>query len=94
MRVPVLKTVANPPKMLLAPFMLGAANFATQVPLLVMGLAFDVNPLWFLVTILIGHIVMIALGAKDQHLARILISAGKFRKTVNIYKCKGNKLAP
>ena len=94
MRVPVLKTVANPPKMLLAPFMLGVANFATQVPLLVMGLAFDMNPLWFMVSIFIGHICMIVLGTKDQHLSKILVSAGKFRKSINIYKCKGNKLAP
>jgi len=94
MRVPVLKTVANPPKLLLAPFMLGIANFTTQVPLLVMGLAFDLNPLWFMVSILIGHIVMVILGSKDQHLARILVSAGRFRKSVNIYRCKGNKLAP
>ena len=94
MRVPVLKTVANPPKLLFAPFMLGLANFATQVPLMAMSLAFGTNPLWFMITIAIGHIIMIILGSKDPHLAKILISSGKFRKSVNIYRCKGNKLAP
>lgn len=95
MRVPVLKTVANPPKLLLAPFMLGIGNFVVQAALLVISLGFDVNPLLFLATIAIGHILMIILGSKDQHLAKILVSSGKFsKKSLNIYKCKGNKLAP
>lgn len=96
MREPLLKAVAMPPKMFWAPFLPAAANLAVQFPFMfiAMGL-YQANPVMFIFPILIGHVFLIAYGAKEPHLSNMMRTYGPMAKpSHNIYKSKGNKLAP
>lgn len=96
MREMILKAVANPPKILWGPFIPVVMNFGIQFPLMFMaiGLA-DINPLFFLFSVLISHIVIIILGVKEPHLSNMLQAYGQtYRRTRNLYKVKGMKFAP
>lgn len=96
MREMVLKAVANPPKILWGPFLPVLLNIGLQFPLMFMAIGiFDINPLLFLVSILIVHIVIIGLGTKEPHLSTMLQAFGQTHKaTRNLYKAKGMKFAP
>ena len=65
MREVILKAVANPPKILWGPFLPVLVNLGVQFPLMFMfmGVA-GANPLWFMVTLLAGHVFAVFLGAK------------------------------
>ena len=97
MREPILRAVAMPPRLFLAPFVLAMANFVVQVAwmFLLLGL-FDVNPLFPLVSVLLVHAFLIVVGTKEPHLANMLQAHGKSGPSVthNIYKSRGVKLAP
>lgn len=96
MRELVLKAVANPPKILWGPFLPVLLNIGLQFPLMFIAIGvFDVNPLMFLVSIAVAHIVIIGLGAKEPHLSTMLQAFGQTHKTTtNLYKAKGMKFAP
>jgi hypothetical protein len=54
-----------------------------------------VNPLWFMISLVLGHVFAIALGAKEPHISTMIQAFGPAsKKTVNLYKGKGNKFAP
>ena len=57
MREPILRAVAMPPRIFLAPFIPAMANFVIQAAwmFILIGM-FNVNPLVSLITILLGHI--------------------------------------
>lgn len=96
MREMVLKAVANPPKILWGPFLPVLLNIGLQFPLMFMAIGiFDINPLLFLVSILVVHVFIIGLGAKEPHLSTMLQAFGQTHKTThNLYKAKGMKFAP
>ena len=96
MREIVLKAVANPPKILWGPFLPVLLNIGLQFPLMFMAIGiFDINPLLFLVSILVVHIFIIGVGAKEPHLSTMLQAFGQTHKTTrNLYKAKGMKFAP
>jgi len=55
----------------------------------------NMNPLIFIATTALGHIAVIALGAKDPHMSTMIQAFGQSRHiSTNLYKCKGNKFAP
>ena len=93
---PILKSVAMPPRFLWAPQVPAIANFAIQMIVCLLCIAFfDTNPLVFLITIVIGHICLIGLGMKEPHLSNMLKSRGPFIKRYrSIYHQSGIKLAP
>ena len=97
MREPILKAVAMPPRLFLAPFSLAAANFVVQIAwmFLLIGV-FDVNPLFSVGAILLAHMGLVVAGAREPHLARMLECWGKSGPAVthNIYPERGVKLAP
>lgn len=96
MREIILKAVANPPKILWGPFLPVLVNMAIQFPLMFMfmGTA-GVNPLWFMISLLLGHVAAVALGAKEPHISSMIQAFGPAsKKTNNLYSVKGNKFAP
>ena len=95
MQEQILKAVAVPVRILWAPAVPAILNFGLQVPFLLMWLSLHKNPLLFLITIPIGHLIILAYSAKEPHLSN-MIKANRyfFTKSHSIYSSKGNKLAP
>ena len=96
MREIILKAVANPPKILWGPFLPTMLNMGVQFPIMFMFLGtFNVNPLVFMATIVIGHIFCIGLGVKEPHISAMIQAYGQtYRKTNNLYPEGGNKFEP
>ena len=97
MRAPILKAVAMPPRIFLAPFVLAMANFTIQAAwMFILIGAFGVNPLVSLTTIVLGHFALVIAGTREPHLSRMLQAWGKNGPAIshNIYKSRGVKLAP
>ena len=95
MQEQILKAVAVPVRILWAPAVPAILNFVLQIPFLMMWLAMQKNPLIFLVTIPIGHLIVLAYSFKEPHLSN-MIKANRFffSKTHSVYAGKGNKLSP
>ena len=76
----------------------GAARFAfkNQIPFMFMGIGlWDINPLIFIVSVVVGHLIVVALGAKDPHLSGMLQAFGTTNlSSKNLYRVKGNKFEP
>lgn len=95
MREPILKAVAMPPKLFWAPMLPAGVNLAIQFTFMSFGLALGINPLFFLVSIVFAHLFIVIYGAKEPHLSNMMKAYGPTaRASVNMYKSKGNKLAP
>mgnify|MGYP006916030725 CR=1 FL=1 len=96
MREPILKAVANPPKILWGPYLPVLLNLGLQFPMMFAGLGlFEVNPLIFVATIGLAHAGIVMWGAKEPHISNMIQAFGTtFRTTNNLYKEKGNKFAP
>ncbi len=96
MQESILKAVANPPKILWGPFLPTMLNFGIQFPIMFMFIGtFEINPLFFMGSLIAGHIFCIALGAKEPHISAMIQAYGQTAiKSHNLYKEKGNKFAP
>ncbi len=96
MREIILKAVANPPKILWGPFLPTMLNMGIQFPIMFMFLGtLDVNPLFFMISLVVGHVICVAIGVKEPHISAMIQAYGQSAKTsVNLYKEKGNKFAP
>ena len=96
MREMILKAVANPPKILWGPFVPVLMNLGIQFPLMFMAIGLgEINPLFFLISVLVIHIIIVAFGIKEPHMSNMLQAYGQtYRQTKNLYKVKGMKFAP
>ncbi len=96
MREIILKAVANPPKILWGPFLPVLLNLGLQFPMMFMFMGvFSVNPIWFMGSLVAGHVFSIFLGTKEPHISTMIQAFGvTAKKTENLYKVKGNKFAP
>ncbi len=96
MRDVILKAVANPPKLFWGAVLPTAINAGLQIPFMFMAIGIgEANPLIFIVTIVLGHLFVVALSAKDQHLSGMLQAFGLTNiSSTNLYKVKGNKFEP
>lgn len=96
MKEPIFKAVANPPKILWGPFIPVILNLGVQFPLMFMFIgAFDINPIMFMATVLLGHIAIVLEGIKEPHIGNMLQAYGQcFKPTNNLYSAKGSKFAP
>ena len=96
MREPVLKAVANPPKILWGPFLPVLLNLGLQFPVMFVSIGvFEINPLIFVVSLLLGHMAIVWAGIKEPHISNMIQAYGQnYRVTRNLYKAKGNKFAP
>ena len=73
MREPILKAVANPPKILWGPYLPVLLNLGLQFPMMFGALAmFEINPLVFVATIISCHSAIILWGAKEPHISNMI----------------------
>lgn len=96
MRDYILKAVAQPPKFLFAPFVPSVINLGIQFPMLFMGIGVaDINPLAFVVSIVLAHGALVIAGIKEPHLSTMLQAFGQtYKRSTNLYEVKGNKFEP
>lgn len=96
MREELLKAVAQPPKVLWAPMVPAIINLGIQFPVMFMAMGVaDLNPLFFIVLIIAGHVALIFAGLKEPHLSNMLRAYGQtYIKTTNLYPVKGSKFEP
>ena len=92
----ILKAVANPPNLFWGPVLPTALNAGLQIPFMFMAIGMgDINHLVFLVSIVLGHLIVVALGAKDPHLSGMIQAFGQTNVVPqNLYKVKGHKFEP
>ncbi len=96
MRTLVLRVVAEPSQVFWAPLLPAAGNVLANITAMLFGImGFNVNPLPFFATMLIGHVLIAGYAARDPHISG-LISAWMMsrRKTVNLIEVQGNKYVP
>lgn len=96
MRDEILKAVAQPPKVLWAPMVPAVINLGIQFPVMFMGIGLgQLNPLFFVTSIILSHIVLVFAGVKEPHLSTMLQAYGQTHKaTTNLYTVKGEKYEP
>ena len=92
----ILKAVAQPPKIFWGPVLPVALNVGLQFPVMFMaiGLA-DINPLLFVISILLVHGSVVLAGTREPHLSAMIQAFGQANKvSTNLYAEKGNKFEP
>ena len=96
MRDMILKAVAQPPKLFWAPVLPAAVNAGLQMPMMFIGIGIgDINPLLFVTTIVLSHMVIMAAGVREPHLSAMIQAFGQTNKvSKNLYKERGNKFEP
>ncbi|MBR2286506.1 MAG: VirB3 family type IV secretion system protein [Alphaproteobacteria bacterium] len=81
MKQQVLKALANPARIFYVPYNLAVINFAVQflifivffvAGLLVSGLKDAINPLYFLVSVIVVHSIMAIYSKRDPQLGQIV----------------------
>ena len=93
MKEPISRAVAMPPRTFWAPSRPALFNLGVQLPMtfILNGFGFF-NPLYIVVTILIVHLGIVALGVREPHLSKMMEAQGKlpvFYK--RIYSGNGRK---
>lgn len=95
MHEPILKAVAMPPKVFWAPMVPAIVNIAVQTVFLIMWIATRHNPIFFIGTIALAHACIVIYGVREPHLSNMMKASGPMMKpSQNIYRSRGNKLAP
>ena len=96
MREPILKAVAMPPRVFWAPMTPAIVHLGVQFALMSVALVFSINPLVFIFSIAIGHLIIVIYGTREPHLSHMLMSWGRSgpSSTKNIYHSRGTKFAP
>jgi hypothetical protein len=75
-----------------APVELALGNFLVSGVFMMIGFAFDLNPLWAISLLVINHIILAVVGSREPHAFNILKCIGQAnRPTNNLVKTKGNK---
>lgn len=96
MRDMILKAVAQPPKLFWGPVLPTAINFGIQTPMMFMAVGVaDINPLLFVLSIIICHAIIVGYGVREPHLSTMIQAFGQTNKvSTNLYKERGNKFEP
>lgn len=83
MKQQVLKALANPSRIFYVPYPLAVMNFAIQfivfiivflLDLMVNGLNAKLNPLYFLLSVIIVHSILVGFSKSEPQLAQIISS--------------------
>ncbi len=81
MRQPVLKALANPARIFYVPYTLAVLNFAIQflvfIGIMISELIFfqdAPNPLWFLLSVIMVHVIIMPFAKRDPQLGQIIAS--------------------
>lgn len=96
MRTMVLRVIAEPSQIFWAPVLPAAANVLLNVTLMMFFiLLYNVTPIPFFVTTLIGHGLIAAYAIRDPHLSTLMTAWMETRrKTRNMVPVRGNKYVP
>lgn len=96
MRTMVLRVIAEPPQIFWAPLLPAAANILFNVAsMLFFIIIYNVTPIPFFITTLIGHVLIAVYAVRDPHLSTLMTAWMETRKkTKNMLRVKGNKYAP
>lgn len=104
MKEPVLKAVCRPPEIFKAPFSLFFFNFMINVVGMVMGIVLGgmkipiwwfSSPILWIGILIIGHLVLMGMQAKDPHVATMIMAHATTPKgSKNAVKHKGDKFSP
>ena len=95
MQEPILKAVAMPPKVFWAPMIPSIVNISVQAVFLCMWIAMGKNPIFFIATIAVAHVAIVIYGVKEPHLSHMMQASGPMLSpSKNVYRSRGNKLAP
>jgi len=75
----ILHVVANPKQFLFAPFEMAIINIILSIAFMLLCIAvIGWTPFFSIVPLVIGHTILIGLGARNQHLTTTLQSTGKY----------------
>ncbi len=81
MKQQVLKALANPALLFYVPYSLAVINFVVQflifvvvfiAMLIVSGAANTPNPLWFLLSVILVHLILMVFARRDPQLGQII----------------------
>jgi hypothetical protein len=93
----ILHVVANPKQFLFAPFEMAIINMILSIAFMLLCIAvIKWTPFVAIVPLILGHTMLIGLGAKNQHLTNLIQSSGKyprFRKNLSPVS-RGVKFVP
>jgi hypothetical protein len=93
----ILHVVANPKQFLFAPFELAIMNILLAVAVMMLCISvLGMTPFVAIIPLIAGHVILIGLGAKSQHLTTIIQATGKYpgsRKNLSPVS-KGVKFVP
>ena len=81
MKQQVLKALANPPRIFYVPYYLAVLNFVVQfivfVVIYVLGLVvfgFEIQPVFFLLSVIVVHMILAVYSRIDPQIGQILLS--------------------
>lgn len=96
MREPILKAVAMPPRIFWAPMYPAIINGCMQMGIMsITVVTLHWNPIVFIPSILLGHLIIIAYAYQEPHLSKMMLTFGPMASpSKNVYYSRGNKLAP
>jgi hypothetical protein len=89
----VLRVLAEPPQIFWAPVLPAAGNVLLNVTVMLFGIIiYNVNPIPFFITALIGHGFIAGFAVREPHLSNLMTAwIETRRKTANLVGAKGNK---
>lgn len=93
MRTMVLRVVAEPPQIFWAPVLPAAGNVLINITAMLFAIVFfNVNPIFFFITLIVGHGVIAGYAVRDPHLSTLITAWTETRrKTTNLVGVRGNK---
>ena len=88
-----MRAVSEPQQIFLAPLLPAGINIFINSSLMFFCIViFDMNPLPFFITTVVGHAVIAGFGVREPHLSTLMGAWAESRKkTVNLIVTKGNK---
>lgn len=95
MRTLILRVIAEPSQIFFAPVMPAAANILMNVTLMLFGIvSFDMNPIVFFITAILGHCAIATYALREPHLSTLMSAwISQRRRTANLIRSRGNKYA-
>ena len=75
----ILHAVANPKQFLWAPFEMAIINMIIAVAFMLLCIALlGVTPFFCVIPLIVGHVILVGLGAQNQHLTTTIRAMGKY----------------
>jgi hypothetical protein len=93
MKTMLLRVVSELPQIFWAPILPAGGNVLLNFSFMIFGtLLFNLNPIPFFITLLVGHAVIAGYAVRDPHVSTLITAwMENRRKTVNLIACRGNK---